>query len=40
MDRAEYLNAVNKYMYQGEVLGEALLACYVGLEEDAARRYK
>ena len=40
MDRAEYLNAVNKYMYQGEVLGEALLACYVGLKEDAARRYK
>jgi hypothetical protein len=40
MDRAEYLNAVNKYMYQGEVLGEALLACYVALELDPDRRYR
>jgi hypothetical protein len=40
MERAEYLNAVNKYMYQGEVLGEAILACYVALEQDPVRRYK
>lgn len=40
MDRAEYLTAVNKYMYQGEVLGEALLACYVALEHDPDRRYR
>jgi hypothetical protein len=40
MDRAEYLKAVNEIMYQGEVLGEALLACYVSLEPDAERRYK
>ena len=40
MDRAEYLKAVNRYMYQGEVLGEALLACYVALEPDLERRYK
>ncbi|HTT76625.1 MAG TPA: hypothetical protein VMF50_11695 [Candidatus Binataceae bacterium] len=40
MDRKEYLKAVNKFMYQGEVLGEAILACYVALEEDPDRRYK
>src|SRR5271155_538660 len=40
MERAEYLNGVNKFMYQGEVLGEAILACYVALEQDAVRRYK
>lgn len=40
MDRAEYLKAVNEYMYQGEVLGEALLACYVSLEKDPDRLYK
>ncbi len=25
MDRAEYLNAVNEFIYQGEVFGEAIL---------------
>jgi hypothetical protein len=40
MERTEYLRGVNRYMYQGEVLGEALLACYVALEPDASRRYK
>ncbi len=40
MTRAEYLKAVVEIMYQGEVLGEALLNCYVTLEQDAQRRYK
>jgi len=40
MNRTEYLNAVNEFMYQGEVLGEAILACYVSLEQNAERRYK
>ncbi len=40
MTRAEYLKAVNDFMYQGEVLGEALLNRYVALESDAERRYK
>ncbi|HUN57415.1 MAG TPA: hypothetical protein VMU41_04825 [Candidatus Binataceae bacterium] len=40
MERTEYLNAVNKFMYQGEVLGEAILGCYVALEQDPLRRYK
>jgi hypothetical protein len=40
MTRAEYLKAVNDFMYQGEVLGEALLNRYVALEQDAERRYK
>jgi len=40
MTRAEYLKAVNDVVYQGEVLGEALLNCYVALEQDAERRYK
>jgi hypothetical protein len=40
MTRAEYLKAVNDFMYQGEVLGEALLNSYVALEQDAERRYK
>jgi hypothetical protein len=40
MDRAEYLKAVNEYFYQGEVLGEALMAAYVALEGDPARREK
>lgn len=40
MNRTEYMDAVNKFMYQGEVLGEAVFACYVGLEQDAQRRYK
>lgn len=40
MDRTEYLKAINRYMYQGEVFGEAILAAYVALEPDANRRYK
>ena len=40
MTRAEYLKAVVEIMYQGEVLGEALLNAYVALEPDAVRRYK
>jgi hypothetical protein len=40
MTRAEYLKAVVEIMYQGEVLGEALLNCYVSLEQDADHRYK
>jgi hypothetical protein len=40
MERAEYLYAVNKFMYQGEVMGEAILGCYVALEQDPVRRYK
>ena len=40
MNRTEYLKAVNESMYQGEVFGEALLSCYVGLEQDAERRYR
>ena len=40
MNRAEYLGAVNEFMYQGEVLGEAVFNLYLGLEENAERRYK
>jgi len=41
MDRAEYLRAVNEFLYQGEVLGEAVVfTSYVCLEENAERRYK
>jgi hypothetical protein len=40
MDRTEYLNGVNEFMYQGEVFGEAVLDCYVRLEQDAERRHK
>jgi hypothetical protein len=40
MERTEYLQGVNRFMYQGEVLGEAILACYVALEQDPVRRYK
>ena len=40
MNRTEYLSAVNEFMYQGEVLGEAFFACYVSLETDASRRHK
>jgi len=40
MDRAEYLNGVNEFMYQGEVFGEALLNAYVELEEDPDRLFK
>ncbi len=40
MERAEYLSAVNEFFYQGEVLGEAVFACFVALENDAERRRK
>ncbi|HVN27541.1 MAG TPA: hypothetical protein VMT64_03600 [Candidatus Binataceae bacterium] len=40
MDREEYLKAVNQFWYQGEVLAEALLNCYVNLETDPVRKYK
>jgi len=40
MNRNEYLSAVNEFMYQGEVFGEAILASYLALEKDAERRYK
>jgi hypothetical protein len=40
MDRTEYLRGVNEFMYQGEVLGEALTDCYLRLEKDPVRRYK
>jgi hypothetical protein len=40
MDRAEYLKGINDFMYQGEVLGEVILDCYVHLEKDPERRYK
>jgi hypothetical protein len=40
MNRSEYLKAVKEIMYQGEVVGEALLNAYVSLETDAERRYK
>lgn len=40
MNRAEYLSAVNEFIYQGEVLGEAVFNLYLGLEENAERRYK
>ena len=40
MDRAEYLKAVNDFMYQGEVLGEAMLDAYVAAEQDPVHRYK
>lgn len=40
MDRAEYLQAVSEYFYQGEVLGEAFFAACVALESDPERRRK
>ena len=40
MNRSEYLSAVNEFIYQGEVLGEAVFNLYLGLEENAERRYK
>lgn len=40
MDRAEYLKAVEDFMYQGEVLGEAMLDAYVAREKDPIQRYK
>ena len=40
MDRAEALSAVNEFLYQGEVLGEAVFASYLCLEENAERRYE
>ena len=40
MNRREYLAAVNELMYQGEVLGEAVLGRWLQLESDPVRRYK
>lgn len=40
MDRAQYLKAVHDFLYQGEVLGEAMLDAYVTCEKDPIRRYK
>jgi hypothetical protein len=40
MTRDEYLDAMNRFVYQGEVLGEALLNCYVSLETEPIRKYK
>ena len=40
MNRWEYLAAVNELMYQGEVLGEAILGRWLQLESDPVRRYK
>jgi hypothetical protein len=40
MNRTEYLAAVNEFMYQGEVLGEAVLGRWLELESDPERRYK
>lgn len=40
MNRTEYLAAVNEFMYQGEVLGEAVLGRWLQLEKDPLRRYK
>jgi len=36
MNRSEYLKAVNEFMYQGEVLGEALFDRYVAMEPGRA----
>ncbi len=40
MNRTEYLVAVSEFMYQGEVLGEAVLGRWLQLESDPVRRYK
>jgi hypothetical protein len=40
MNRTEYLKAVNEFIYQGEVLGEAVFAAYLERERDAERVYK
>lgn len=40
MNRTEYLAAVSEFMYQGEVLGEAVLGRWLQLESDPVRRYK
>ena len=40
MNRTKYLAAVHDLMYQGEVLGEALLGRWLELESDPVRRYK
>jgi len=40
MNRTEYLSAVNEFMYQGEVLGEAVSGRWLELEKDPLRRYK
>lgn len=40
MTRSEYLAGVNEFMYQGEVLGEAVAGRWLQLETDPIRRYK
>jgi hypothetical protein len=40
MNRTEYLAAVNEFLYQGEVLGEAVFGRWLQLESDPVRRYK
>jgi hypothetical protein len=40
MDRAEYLEAVRQFFYQGEVGGEAFASRAIGAESDPVRRYK
>jgi hypothetical protein len=40
MNRTAHLAAVNEFMYQGEVLGEAVLGRWLELERDPVRRYK
>lgn len=40
MNRTEYLAAVNEFLYQGEVLGEAVFGRWLQLEKDPVRRYK
>src|SRR5437870_5498841 len=40
MDRSEYLNGVNEFFYQGEVLGEAVSLWFIEHESDPMRRYK
>jgi hypothetical protein len=40
VNRTEYLSAVNEFMYQGEVLGEAVMGRWLQLENDPVRRHK
>lgn len=40
MTREEYLNGINEFFYQGEVLGEAVFAYHVKHERDEQRRKK
>jgi len=40
MNRSEYLNAINEFFYQGEVLGEAFFAYCVAHETESERRHK